>query len=202
AYKIVLDGIFGEWDGLAHITDPAGDGGVGGDVMVFYWATNPGESNLYFMVERAFPGYNPVSVSYQQNFDINNNGSYTDSVDRYAVITYSPTRSKGYVQVRVYRADGTLIAGYGGNWGEGTNKGQNYCEYYVTMTYLGIDPGQTIRMYLSSQAMPSDRCPDTGDIQWSPVPFMGPAGLAALLILSATLIVIFLKKKGEKGWLS
>lgn len=199
---IKMDGKFDDWAGQAHVTDPAGDGGSSGDIRTFYWATNAGESNLFFMVDRAFPGYRPVNATYRQNFDINNNGSYTDTVDRYAVITYTPTKSKGYVLVRVYRTNGTLIASYGGNWGQGTNKGQQLCEYYVTMADLGIDPGQTIRMYLTSQATPPDRCPDTGDIQWSPVPAMGRAGLAALIILGAALIIFALKKKGGRPGLA
>jgi hypothetical protein len=195
AGTIKMDGKFDDWAGQPHITDPSGDGGSGGDIRTFYWATNAGESNLFFMIERASPGNRAVNITYQENFDVNNNGSYADSVDRYAVITYTPLQNRGYVQVRIYRPNGSLVTAYGGYWGEGTRDGQSRCEYYVSMAALGIDPGQAIRMYLTSQVTPSDRCPDTGDIQWSPVPAMGRAGLAALLILGVALIILFVKKK-------
>lgn len=197
AGAIKMDGKFDDWAGQAHVNDPAGDGGTGGDIRAFFWATNAGESRLFFMVERTSPGGTAVNANYRHNFDVNNNGSYNDSVDRYAVVTYVPSRNRGYVLVRIYRPPGSLISSYGGYWGEGTRDGQARCEYYVDMAALGIDPGQAIRMYLTSQATPADRCPDTGDIQWSPVPALGPAGLAALLVLGTALIIFALKKKGE-----
>lgn len=229
AGRITIDGRFEDWAGQAHLADRRGDGGPGGDLASFYWATNEGESNLYFMVERYPPrGETPfasgagaeekqnaqstpagketnlppavggVPATYLIFFDTNNNGSYNDAVDRYARIDYRPKVNFGDVTVRVYRSGGSLIASYGGKWGEGVRQEQKRCEFYVTMAHLGIDPGQCIRMYLNSQAAPPDRCPDAGDIQWAPVPALG-SWLAVLF--AAGLVLLWLAARGGKnGW--
>lgn len=194
ASVITIDGQFDDWEGQPHISDGRGDAVQKGDIAAFYWGTNEGINRLYFMLERFSPAgdsESSIPVDYRLLFDLNNNGSFTDPVDRYALINYNPRPHFGFVQVKIYRTSNSLVSNYGGKWGEGIREGQKKCEFYISMDDLGIDPGQAIRMYVTTGGGGGDRCPDQGDIQWAPVPIGG----ISLLIVMFLMGIYFLTKE-------
>lgn len=178
--SLTLDGKFNDWTGRTNMWDSYWDSSDDQDIYYLYWGTNEGESNLYYMVQRYAPWDEYSQVTYTLRFDINDNGKYNDTVDRRAVITYQPYKRNGYVTVRVYTAAGALITTISGYWGESARNLGRKCEFNVSMSSLGIYPAQPIRFYITSNGYPADRVPDSGDIQWSPVPAAGALGLAAL----------------------
>lgn len=178
---LMLDGRFSDWTGQANLNDPSGDSQVGYDLRYLYWGTNPGESNLYFMAQRYDPSNNYQGVIYYLYIDVNNNGSYNDLVDRYALVDYTPYKNRSDVWVDLFSASGSYITTDYGDWGEGVREGGKKCEFRLSMSDLGISPGQPIRFYITSNGSPPDRLPDSGDIQWSPVPAAGNLGLALML---------------------
>lgn len=181
AAAIQLDGRFEDWEGQAQMDDPTGDATENGDIVYFYWAADTGEKRLYFMIEREGTGENPdpFPLTYRINFDLSDNGHYDNGNDRYVTISYHPF-ANGIVTVQVYKANNDkLIETYSGDWGEWGADGGRRCEFYVSMDTLKLNPAQPLRMYVESYQVKPDRIPDVGDIQWSPIPILGKAGLAA-----------------------
>lgn len=210
---IGMDGEFEDWDDQAHITDPQDAGNDYFDISNFYWGNNSDDENLYFMLER-FDGYKNIVVESVIYFDINNNGSYDDAVDRFAVIHYRPHPSKGFVDVEVYpassRKHSQIIGSYHGDWGAADSDGGLQWEFYVPMSDLDIQMGQSIRMYAFTTDNDGnnnnndhhdyniiDRIPDEGDIQWSPIPILGQWGWLFLLVGGLGAAVFILWKRGK-----
>ncbi len=170
-----MDGQFADWVGQPNISDPTGDGPTpNSDLTAFYWGTNPGESNVYFMFERA-PANGPVFFGVL--LDTNNDGDFNDPDDRLVLVRYQPRRNNSRVTVWVFDRSGQLIDTYGGDWGESRNEGGRRAEIVVSFADLGIDAHQTISMIaLAGQrrTLPRfDRAPDTGTITWTPIPALG-----------------------------
>lgn len=202
ASVITIDGQFDDWEGQPCLNDGRGDAVPTGDIATFYWGTNEGINRLYFMLERFSPTdgvQSFIPVEYRLYFDLNNNGNYNDFVDRYVLVNYSPRTNFGFVQVKVYRTNNSLVASYGGKWGEGVREGQRRCEFYISMSDLGIDPGQSVRMYVTTGRATGDRCPDEGDIQWAPVPAAGMPLLIVMILLGTYFIAkeLIITKKLE-----
>ncbi|WP_054692122.1 hypothetical protein [Syntrophomonas palmitatica] len=181
ADSITLDGKFSDWEGQAYVNDPAYDSFPSGDITKFAWATNDGENNLYFMIERRGWGElsDPLMSIYRVNLDLSDNGNYHNGNDRYLDIVYNPLIN-GLVKVYLYKGNGNLLKVYSGYWGEVTPLGGRKCEFYVSMDDLHMFPAQSLRMYVNSFHLINDRCPDYGDIQWSPIPIMPWWGLAVI----------------------
>ena len=141
---ITLDGQFADWEGKAHMDDQAYDAFPSGDITRFYWATNDGESNLYFMIERRGWGdlSAPLPTIYQVNLDISDNGIYHNGNDRYLIIHYNPLLD-GQVLVSLYKGNGNLLKTYSGDWGESTPQGGRKCEFSVSMDDLHMFPAQS-----------------------------------------------------------
>ncbi|PKM76543.1 MAG: hypothetical protein CVU90_12025 [Firmicutes bacterium HGW-Firmicutes-15] len=184
AANIQIDGNFDDWQGKASIADPTYDAFPSGDIVKFYWATNEGDSNLYFMIDRlGFGEHNdPLPVTYRLNLDINDNGIYHNGIDRYALITYAPFLD-GLITVMVFKGNDQWINYYIGNWGEGGRDGGQKCEFSIQSDDLSNYPGQSLRMYVTSYGLIEDRVPDTGDIQWSPIPILGTWVLGGIFVL-------------------
>lgn len=74
ATPIDIDGEFSDWSGKAHLVDPMRDTKHHwDDVRYWYWATNDGESTIFFMVER-FPrhyGDSAPDEQCEQEIDVN-----------------------------------------------------------------------------------------------------------------------------------
>ena len=193
AGPITLDGRFKDWEGQACMNDPAKDATSGNDILKFYWANNEGESNLYFMIERASGSsfYYMLSVSYRLFLDINDDGAYNGATDAYVDIFYSPYFS-GLVIAYTYRSDGTLLGSTTGYWGDTVARGGRKCEFSVSMEKLGIYPAQPIRMYITSNG---DRVPDSGDIQWSPIPIMPLWALISIFVMAVLTGTYFIRKR-------
>ncbi|MEW6770217.1 MAG: exosortase family protein XrtG [Bacillota bacterium] len=163
----VLDGAFDDWQGRAHLADGRGDGREDADFKALAWGTNENERRLYFMVERQLPAAAGRGCTCRLYFDVDCNGSYDNSVDKYAEVTYRPVAGGGRVAVELYSASGHLLAVYRGRWGEA---GGRRFEFAVPMNKLGIYPAQPVRFYLSGIGAGADRLPDRGDNQWAPFP--------------------------------
>ncbi|MGS0765339.1 hypothetical protein [Syntrophomonas curvata] len=190
---ITLDGQFDDWEGQASIADPAYDSNPSGDILKFYWATNDDDSNLYFMIERRGWGNidDPLPTVYRLNLDLSDNGIYHNGNDRYLLIHYHPFLD-GLVSIDLYKGNGKYMKSYSGEWGECTPRGGRKCEFGVSMDDLHMFPAQSIRMYVQSYNLINDRCPDNGDIQWSPIPIMPLWALIAIftaVLLAGTYII-------------
>lgn len=196
ASPITLDGQFDDWEGQAYMADPAYDAKQG-DILSFYWATNDNDSNLYFMIQRLVGEKKNDSgqpVNYYLYFDVNDNGQYEDSSDYYLSIRYHPNQ-EGKVDLALYRQKGGKITDYSGNWGEDEQEGGSRCEFYVAMENLNLYPGQPIRMYVESRYGHGDRCPDSGDIQWSPIPIMPLWALITIFVAALLTGTYFIRKR-------
>ncbi len=200
ATPITLDGSFGDWAGKPHIEDPIGDTDVSAaDVSRLYFANNDDDPSMYFMVERVQV---PSPTVHTLFIDVNNNGLFEDPVDAQIRVSHHPT---GQVTVAVFV--GTQpVAVYSGRWGDRAPAGALRCEWSVPFEDLNISPGQVIRLVLftTTQALApedstfanhmalveagqSDRVPDTGDLQWAPVPILSLWGNAALYLFCCLL---------------
>lgn len=81
------------------------------------------------------------------------------------------------------------------DWGGTLPTGGTQCEFYVSMDDLSMYPGQPIRMYVESIVLPPDRVPDSGDIQWSPIPIMPAWALAGIFVAGLAVAVIIIKRR-------
>ncbi len=186
AGPIVVDGQFGDWDGQAYLDDPLGDARLPStDIVRFYWGTNPGDGTAYFMLQRA-EEHQPRGVVYRLWVDTDNNGQYGEPQDRLVAVLYRARNGHSEVQVEVFTGTGQRVSSYGGDWGDSLEESGTRCEFGVSFEDLGIRAGQAIRMFVESAPsnqshLTSDRAPDAGDVQWSPVDALGYGLLAALL---------------------
>lgn len=194
ASPITLDGQFDDWEGQAYMDDPAYDAFVNGDIVKFSWATNDDDSNLYFMIERAGTDKTNILARFYLYFDINDNGNYNDRADYYLAVNYSPLFN-GLVNLSLYKQRGGLVSSYSGNWGETAWEGGSRCEFKADMEKMGMSPGQPIRMYLESRFGQRDRCPDSGDIQWSPIPIMPLWALITIFLAALLTGTYFIRKR-------
>ncbi|MGE5392049.1 MAG: hypothetical protein ACM3PE_13405 [Deltaproteobacteria bacterium] len=191
---ITLDGNFDDWIGQPSMADPAeGSDWDSDDIVKFSWATNDNEEMLYFMIERNKTDWCDMPATYYVYFDINNNGNYRDNHDRYVEVDYDPW--DGSVNVNVYDRKGRRLSSYGGTWGESSSRVGYKAEFRVPMNTLGIiPPSQTIRMYALSW-FSEDRVPNSGDIQWSPIPIMPNWLLAAIFVAGLVGAIIIIRKR-------
>lgn len=197
ASPITLDGQFDDWEGQAFMDDPSYDAFVNGDIVKFGWATNDDDSNLYFMIQRRDwenKGDNGIPTHFHIYFDMNDNGNYGEKADRYLAIHYHPMLD-GRVSLHLYKQKGGKITDYNDYWGESALEGGSRCEFYVDMEELGMYPGQPIRMYVESRYGHGDRCPDNGDIQWSPIPIMPLWALITIFVAALLTGTYFIRKR-------
>lgn len=184
AGPIVLDSLFEDWIGQAYVTDPQGDSGPqGADFTRFYFAVNPGVSTLFFMLERP-PSNQKITI--WQKFDMNNNGIFNEPGDRLVKVVYDPEKNNSKVDETIYTGSNQFIATYANNadWGESKNEGGKRVEWGVPMALLGMTPGQTINIGLTTTPGEGNGGSDTLDtpVQWSPANALGPVLLGIGLI--------------------
>lgn len=204
AANIVVDASFGDWTGQPFIADPVGDSGQPRtDLRALYWATNPGDSTAYFMVQRTFSGGNGGQrVVYRLQVDTNCNGSTTEAVDRVVQISYNPTNVAGIATMIVYTGAGLPIAGAGGVWGDaatGSPNGGTRVEFGVPFSDLGLSANQTICFWLTTHQNASQTTADdtSASVQWAPVPALG----YPLLFVVVTGVGVYVWRRQEKlGW--
>ncbi len=188
---IVRDGQAEDWRGRPHISDPQGDARRHGDIVAFYWGDNPDDETMYWMVQRAGgegEGEASGTVRYTLHLDLDNNGDFSDSADRLVEVRYTPSGKDSRVDVTVLRAsDGQELVEYRNkDWGESREEGGSRVEFGLPFADLGFSVGSALRMYIESDD--GDRAPDAGDIQWSPIPFLGYVGAGALLALGVLVV--------------
>jgi len=198
---IVLDSLFDDWNGQAYVTDPQGDGGPrGADFTRFYFAVNPGVSTLFFMLER--PPSNQKITIWQQ-FDMNNNGIFNEPSDRRVKVTYDPEKKNSQVDETIYTGNNQFIATYANNadWGESKNEGGKRVEWGVPMALLGMTPGQTINIGLTTNPGEGGGSGDSLDtpVQWSPANALGPALLGVLLLAAVLWMARQRSRATQKG---
>ncbi len=184
---IELDGEFEDWIGRANIVDPSGDAGMArGDIIAFYWANNPEDETAYWMIERSTGQIE--SAEYSVHLDMNDNGEFTDAVDRIVEVSYAPESSKSRVETQVRQADNSELISVDkiSAWGETTAEGSSRVEFGVPYSDLGFSFGAVFRMYVESGS--GDRAPDTGDVQWSAIPILGYLGVGAALLVGGVAI--------------
>ncbi len=190
--NIVLDGQLQDWRGRALLT--SGKAGMGADNIFesIYWATNENEQRLYFAVNLQNPVPAGGIFPCRLYLDINDNGSYGDSIDKYADLLYMPDMGEGMVGVKIFSSGGKLLAEYGGPWGQQGDVAQAF-EFYLPMAGLQIYPSQPVRFYLAAAGLGNDRLPAEGDVQWKvfPVVTKSRLGIAlfALIWLLATIML-------------
>lgn len=193
---IVLDSGFSDWPGKANISDPSGDAEKDrGDIGSFYWGDNPDDETIYWMLERV--ANQTKLVMYSLHLDMNNDGDFQDANDRIVQVKYRPQTSNSRVDVLVRQADNhQKIAQYKRNdWGDSKLEGGSRVEFGVPMDDLGFSFGSAFRMYVESNW--DDRAPDTGDVQWSPMPILGAVGMVALLLVGGAGIWWFKLRRYE-----
>ncbi|MGQ9458038.1 MAG: 6-pyruvoyl-tetrahydropterin synthase-related protein [Anaerolineae bacterium] len=204
AGPIVVDGQFGDWDGQAYLDDPVGDAHIPStDIERFSWGTNPGDSTAYFFFQRA-QEHEPRGVLYLLWVDTDNNGQYGEPQDRLVTVLYRPRNGNSVVLVVVLTGAGQVVNSYEGDWGDSREEGGTRCEIGVSFADLGIGAGQAIRMFLQSAPggqgnLISDRAPDAGDIQWSPVDALGHVLLGALLGGGVVLLTLTQQARERKA---
>lgn len=195
--EIELDSEFDDWDGHANLPDPSGDAQkTKGDILTLYWGDNTDDGDsLYWMVER--PTGQTKLVRYSLHLDMNNNGDFDESTDRIVEVYYQPGFSRSWVTVKVSRADDNQVISVQllKDWGETISEGGSRIEFGVETDDLGFSFGSAFRMYMESNW--DDRVPDTGDIQWSPMPILGIIGMAVLLLGGGASIWWFKLRKFE-----
>lgn len=204
---VLIDGQFPDWPGKANLTDLLGDqsGSSRNDIAAFYWANNIDEEINFHMLERYTTDGQPFDGSNAQNFpvryivyiDTNNNGNYSESGDRRAVVTYVPINNSSFVNVKIYPGDSFhKIANSGWNdWGDSRSEGGLRVEFPLDWNDLDIQFGGVIRMYavsfngFSFSPQVKDRVPDgNADIQWSPASVLGPWLLGAASVVGIAVI--------------
>ena len=211
---ITIDGSFSDWNGQAFISDPFNDNIAGqeNDLHELYWANNMNEEINYHMIKRHTRDGNPFDGSNGQKkdgkflliIDVNDNGVFTDSVDRNIEIKHEPDNG-GQVKVKVRRADNNEVISDSGwnSWGETEGEGGLRVEFALDWDDIGLNFGDVIRMYLISYkgnvASPEgkDRLPDSGDVQWSPASIFGPILLG---IVTAFGILVIWWLRGRRVW--
>lgn len=207
--QLIIDGKFEDWVGRPFIPDPSSDAHVFVDVLAWYFDTNDDEGYMYFMIERHAQmgaGGQRQAVIYTIYMDMNDNGLYDDTVDRFVRVYYLVPQPSGdpTVTIYVYTAGGQLISSYAGPWGDPATAPYHgkRCEFRVSFADLGHFLGNRLSMYLLSTheqqighpGFPGiDRVPDTGSVQWAPVPALGASGLAGLFVIGLGLA--FLRRR-------
>ena len=176
---IVLDGRFDDWLGQPSVPDAQGDAkNKHSDLAAFYFTNNPEQDYLYFMAERWDSGSQGLELLLY--IDTNNNGDYSETVDRIISVSYRPNPG-GRTYVDLYDGRWGFLSHIANqmSWGE-PGKGRRV-EWGVTFTELGIAPYQTIRMQLVSNHgnQLSDGVPE---VQWSPANALGWYLLALLTL--------------------
>lgn len=209
---IVLDGQFNDWAGKMHLSDPGNDvTDPGGDITDFYWANNPGEATNYWMIQRQ-PSNNWVCyIVYCDTNNNGQFHDHVDRMVVVMYYPQNNT-SRVKVTVRYGDTGQAISRTNNKDWGESTQEGGKRVEFSASFADLGIGVGQTIRMYAVSYTLlhllkqsiqnidqifddndkdeesgiqppaPVDRVPDSGNIQWSPVPILGYWGLGAVVV--------------------
>ena len=192
----VLDGKFNDWEGRASLDDVQGDGGEGDDFKLISWGTNENEQKLYFMIERYTTADPAVVITCRLYFDVNSNGKYEDSIDKYVEIVYSPARAdSGLVEVQIRTISGKLLENYRGNWGEGYAGGGEKSEFAMPMSTLDIYPAQPVRFYLSNADNRGDRLPGRGDNLWAPFPSRVKKWQDTAVIFMIWLIIVIILRR-------
>lgn len=143
---------------------------------------------VYFTSYPLFPF---TTLQFRMFFDINANGSYKDSIDKFAEITFNPGESSGEVDIRLYSVTGKFLSGYRGEWGDGLGEGGTRFEFAIPMEDLNVYPSQPVNFYLTGIGSAGDRLPDYGDIMWTPFPVMVKNKLSLTANLLRLFIVIF-----------
>jgi len=167
---IVLDGQFDDWLGQPSIPDVQGDAQTDhSDLAAFYFTNNPDQDYLYFMAERWNPGSEGMEL--RLYIDSNNNGIYSEAVDRMIELTYHPNQG-GRTYVDLYDGGGIYLSQVADQmlWGE-PGKGKRV-EWGISFTELGIAPFQTISMQLVSH-QGTQLSDSVAEVQWSPANALG-----------------------------
>ncbi len=193
---IALDGEFGDWEGHARIEDPQGDASkTRGDILNFYWGDNDDDETVYWMIER--PAGQFLPVKYSVHLDMNDDGDFEDDVDRIVEVRYAPLSTTSLVLVLLRRADTNSVIHIDleSDWGDTWSEGGARVEFGMPFELLGFLFGSTFRMYVESGF--NDRAPDSGDIQWSPVPILGYIGLGVALVAGGVAVWWFKLRRYE-----
>jgi hypothetical protein len=185
---VSMDGDFNDWSDQVCMSDPTGDAsGPETDITQFCYATNAGESNAYFMIERLDAGSGGKSLELTIYFSTNGGASYDYSAD----ISYKAFNNDSNVTVN------WSGGGDGGDWGLDRSEGANKVEWYVPFSAMGIAPGQTIDMYVVSW-QGSSVSDGTYGVQWSPANALGWI-LIAVLLVGGSIWLTFLRRTTEKA---
>jgi hypothetical protein len=191
AGTISLDGNFDDWSGQSCIGDPTGDAvGPETDITQFCFATNAGQSNAYFMLQRLDAGSGGKPLNMTLYIDSNNDGSYETQAD----INYKANKNSGFVSVT------WSGGGDSGSWGLGTDDGGNKAEWYVPFSAMGIAPGQAIQMYIVTW-QGSNVSDGSASVQWSPANALGYILIAVLLVGGSIWFTLARRKNEQKGTL-
>lgn len=155
-------------------------------------------------------------VHYTIFVDLDNDGRFSEAHDAAIYADYYP-KYDGLTLVSVFSPGGQQF--YSGMWGDSDQEGGRRCEWQVPFSYLGIQPGQAIRMVLFAQdkrtdwlrpdpiseyedlvrRREADRVPDRGDLQWSPISTLGEYGWVALVGAGVVIPLVLKRRKRNLG---
>jgi hypothetical protein len=198
-----LDGRFDDWTGAMSIADKSDDGASGEDIRFFYWGTNPNDPFIYFMIERYSDPRTLAGkkAAYQIHIDTNNNGRFDGPEDRIVDIMYQPTPDGSQVLAKITESKKKVISNISGNWGQSDHQGAAKVEARASFADLGIITHQAIRMYVTSAPendfRAEDRLPDSGDVQFSPVPILD---YPLLILATVGIVMLVWWKTGRFVW--
>jgi hypothetical protein len=174
---IVLDGQFGDWGGRPCVPDAREDCQNSAlDISSVSFATNPNDGTAYFMVARSEDRTAPLNLVVM--IDVDDNGSYTDAVDRRVVVQYRARKNDSRVDVILTTASGVPLAviATAADLGESLDEGGRQVEFGVPLAQLGITAGQAIRFVVTSSpgvGAGGKPCDTTSEVQWSPADALG-----------------------------
>jgi hypothetical protein len=192
AADIVLDGSFNDWADQPFVGDPSGDAiNPPTDLAAFYFATNPNQEIAYFMAERWQTSGTDLTL--QLRIDANNNGDYSEAVDRLLVITYDIKKPRSKIAVVLYDGRGNWLQQTANNQDWGENDPGARVEWGISFAALGIVPNQTVRMQCSS--LLGNTIADTvPEVQWSPANATGWPLLSLLTVAGVVALIVRQKK--------
>lgn len=184
---ITLDGSFGDWSGQPCIGDPVGDASSdSNDLTNFCFVSDQTDEIAFFFIERLKDTNKPLNFTIF--LDINDDGDYTDAVDRLIRGNYNANQNNTKVDVDLYDGQDVFLKeiAKGVDWGENGRNGASKVELGVSFADLGIAPGSTVAISMFTASTQGGAVDDGSlEVQWTPADALGWVLLGFLVVLAS-----------------